>query len=49
MALEWDKFISGDEVVTVCEKMCYFDTPFTNSIMRIISALFGRKIETGPE
>ena len=24
-------------------------TPFTNSIMRIISALFGRNIETGPE
>ena len=26
-----------------------FNTPFTNSIMRIISALFGCKIETGPE
>ena len=25
------------------------NTPFTNSIMRIISALFGRKIEMGPE
>ena len=26
-----------------------YNTSFTNSIMRIISALFGRKIETGPE